>query len=434
LFISLTRCFSDKKKTFQKEIAVKADTLYFDNSKDTLVTGSKGTALFFPKQAFLLPDGTEPKGPISIVLKECLSISDMLRENLTTMSANRLLETRGMVYVSALSNNQELQLKKGKTFVIHFPKDTSENGKRMNLFYGESSKEGSVNWRLDSQSILKPTAVIAGTGWSYACDTNEEEDFFSFRDDTSKNVFTYFSESFDNGKLTLGDKLLKKYYLFSFTKSANGELTNKKIIEVAQPYYGAASVKNPEIDPYVIQFFNSIPALNPIFCKDRKVKTEGDIRINFGYVPDYKNKEEYNRLFNQKYASFKNSTVKTVNDAELNYYVFSCSKLGWINCDYFWETPDEKIDYIVKVDPSVKSDVKLVFQNAKSIMAGSLEGDKCLFRNVPINQAVKVVAIKYKGNHPLLAVSETKTSKQPFVNLQYRDFALTDLEKQLNTP
>lgn len=433
LLVCLSSCFSDARKKFNKQIEVKSDTLSIDNTKDTLIVGSKGTTIFFPKDAFSFSDGTSPKGKILIQLKECFSFPEMVRENLTTMAGNQLLETRGMIYVAAMSDNKDLQLKNGKSYIIHFPKDTTEK-KVMNLFYGNFDKNGNVNWSIDTQSILKPTAKISTTTWRYSCSSKIEEDFFSFREDKTVNVHTYFSKAFDNKKLSLGDKLLKKKYLFSFTKAKNGDLVDKTITEVTDDSFNAETVKNPEIDNYVIQFFNSIPSLNPDFCKDASDETQGSISIGFSYTPDYRNKEDYNNLFNQKYSVFKNQNIKTMNEAELNFYIFSSSKLGWINCDYFWETTGERIDYLVKVDPNSKPKIKLVFKNAKSIMTGRLEGNNYIFNNVPVGQEIKIVAVTFNGSKPLLAIAETKTRKQIFDKLQYKDFTITDLERQLNMP
>src|SRR5262245_57035103 len=114
LLVYFSGCFTDSKQKFQKEIAVRSDTISIDNTKDTVIIGSKGTTLFFPKEAFAFSDGTSPKGKISIQLKECFSFPEMIRENLTTMAGNQILETRGMIYVAAFSDNKELQIKNGK--------------------------------------------------------------------------------------------------------------------------------------------------------------------------------------------------------------------------------------------------------------------------------------------------------------------------------
>jgi hypothetical protein len=427
----LIGCHRDKSKDFQQEIAVKLDTFSIDNSKDTLINCPKGTVLFFPRQAFALKGGKEPIGKITILVKECLSLTDMIRDNLTTISGGQLLESRGMVQVKALAGSNELQLKEGKSFIVHFPKDSADRAKPMNLFYGTRNKNETMDWKLDSGSLLRPSAFVVSTGIIWSCDINVKEDDLAFRDDTSINLIRFVSDSFDNRRLTFGNKLYSKYYKFSFTRTGTGELRNKKIYEVHPSDYSRVPAKTAEIDPYVIEFLNKVPALNPNFCKDKRDTSDGDIVIGFRDMPDFRNREDYNAAFDKKYAPFKNQAIRSVNDAELNYYVFTCSKLGWINCDYFWNTNDKKIDYVVGVDANEKSDVKLIFKGAKSIMQGTREGNKFVFHQVPINQEVKIVAITFEKEQPLLAVTQAKTSKQAFQGLQYKPFTLSELEKQL---
>ena len=317
LMIILSACSHSNQISFQQLISVRSDTIQIDNTRDTLIFGSKGTVLFFEKESFQLPDGTAPSGKISILLKECYSNSDIVRENLATTSDGKLLETKGMINVTAFSNTQALRLKKGEKFIIHFPKDSSDRKKQMNLFYGNANTSGAVNWKLDSE-LSRPVAPSS----------------------TLKRLDT--SDSLGN--------------------------------------------------------------------------------------------ENYNKKFSKKYKAFKNSAITSINAAELNYYIFSSAKLGWINCDFFWEVPDEKIDYYVKTNPELKPNIKLVFKQAKSILAGALEGDKYVFKNVPINQEIKIVAITFEGSKPVMAVIETKTGKQVFNKLDYKPFSVSDLEKQLNTP
>jgi hypothetical protein len=319
LVIILSACNHSNQASFQKLISVRSDTLQIDNTKDTLVFGSKGTGLFFEKESFQLLDGTIPSGKISIILKECYNNSDIVRENLATTSDGKLLGTGGMINVAAFSNDKELQLKRDKKFIVHFPKDSSGRNKQMNLFYGNADADGIVNWKLDSVPLSRPVPVSFST-----------------------NKLLDTTDSLEN--------------------------------------------------------------------------------------------ENYNKNFNKKYNAFKNSAITSINADELNHYILSSAKLGWINCDYFWEVPDEKTDYYVKVNPELKPSIKIVFKQAKSILGGELEGDKYVFKNVPLNQEIKIVAITFEGTKPLMAIAETKTGKKIFDRLDYKPFSVSDLEKQLNTP
>ena len=436
----LSACNSGDKKTFSDQFSVKPDTLQIDNTKDTLLFGSKGTGLFFEKESFVMPDGSSPKGKISIHLKESYSLVDMIRENLSSTSNGKLLETRGMIQVQAFSDNQQLQLKEGKKFIIHFPKDSIDMKKQMNLFYGQTNSTENINWTLDSLTLLRPTAFINGwmtTGWPGGDSTRDAG--FYFKGQKEIDISEYFYKTFDNTKLEPNKELIDKEFEAKFTVTKLGKIINVRIEEEIYDSSGKKVPSKTKPDPYFYQYIQQLPALEPFYFYngDKLVPfdAESSFNIRMGFFPpDYQNKESYNKLFSQKYSAFKNSSITSINDAELNYYVFSSSKLGWINCDFFWKVNDEKIDYIVKVDPESKPNIKLVFTQVKSIMAGTLKGDKYIFENVPINQDVRLVAISFKGSEPLLSVSETKTSKEIFDKFDFKEFSLSDLEKQFNKP
>jgi hypothetical protein len=141
-----TKIFQD----FQEKIAVQADTILIQSSRDTLIIGKKGTGIFLEKEALTFPDGSQVKGKIQIVLKECLDVSDMIREHLSTLSNGELLQTNGMINLTAFSDGKELKLKKGKKVIIHFPKKDSHDKRKMCLFYGDVDSTKNMNWRLDS--------------------------------------------------------------------------------------------------------------------------------------------------------------------------------------------------------------------------------------------------------------------------------------------
>jgi hypothetical protein len=67
-------------------------------------------------------------------------------------------------------------------------------------------------------------------------------------------------------------------------------------------------------------------------------------------------------------------------------------------------------------------------------MTGTLSDNQYIFKNVPLNEAVKIVAITFKGNQPLLGIARTTTTKKIFDQFQYKAFTIAELEKELNTP
>jgi hypothetical protein len=339
-----------------------------------------------------------------------------------------------MIYIAAFANNQELKLKQGKKYIVHFPKDSLTTGTRMNLFYGTTDNTINVNWKIDSMTILKPTAYMSGwitEGWLKK-DTTKTG--FYFKGSDKDSIYDYFYKHFDNSKLQSKNEMVNKLYEAKFIVNKEGNITEVKISEIDS----AGKNLTSKIDPYLYEYLKTIPPLEPFYQlidenEFEPINSHCSFFISMGfYPPDYRSNERYNQLFKEKYNSFENKNITSMNDAELQYYVFSASKLGWINCDFFWDIQDKKIDYIVKVDPKSKPDVKLIFKKARSIMPGIVDGDKCVFKNVPTNQDVKIVSISYRGSKPLLAVSETKTNTTVFDKFDYQEFSIKNLDSSLN--
>lgn len=444
LVFSLTSCQSSGPLVVQALAPVAEDSLQLDNSKDTLVFGPKGTGLFFEKGSFELPDGTAPTGNISIRIRECYTLSDMVRENLSTTSGGRLLESGGMVQVTAFAGSRELRLKQGKKFIIHFPRDTAAPKKPMALFYANGDKGGVKDWKADSASLVTMRAGLYDVTY-FSSDTLMVglTKYLRFKSPESKDLADYFHENFDASRLKndTADPM-ERLYVVKFLLQADGKLTN---LTIANIRYGGSNMIDSTTgqkkswaydEPYLREFFGQLPEfdLSATGVNSRKlIDSRQAFYIGIAReVPDYMDNETYNRLFREQFNRFRNKPITGVDQAELNYYIFSCSKLGWINCDYFWDVPDAKIDYYVEAGSQAEQDVKLVFKKAKSIMQGAREGDRFVFNNVPVNQDVRIVAITSEGNRSLMATADTKTGTQPFSRLHYEPFSISELEKRLN--
>ena len=80
-----------------------------NTAKYTIIRGEKGTVLFISKASF---EGAPANSIIDFRLKEAYSFSDIISENLSTQSGNKLLQTGGMIYVDAKYKGMDLTFKK----------------------------------------------------------------------------------------------------------------------------------------------------------------------------------------------------------------------------------------------------------------------------------------------------------------------------------
>jgi hypothetical protein len=181
----------------------------------------------------------------------------------------------------------------------------------------------------------------------------------------------------------------------------------------------------------ILQFLRNLPQLEPGKNKyDEIIQRRGLLFIQAGnIVPLYQTDAQYVKSFDTKYATYENKPIKNLDDAELNYYIFSVSKLGWINCDRFIEF-EEKVDLIVEALEGTK--LKMIFQEFNGILKPILKDGKFIFRNVPVGQSATLVGIDNSGDGLLAAFKSINVEDKPIDNLQFTEITLGQLKEKLN--
>lgn len=118
-------------------------TFTINNNIDNIVKGLQGTIIRIYKNTFVGADGKSIKGDVEIKLIEVLSPIDMVLGNLTTTFENKILETGGMIYINATSNNKEISIGADKSLLIKMPTDYALTN--MSLFEGQKDSIG-IKW------------------------------------------------------------------------------------------------------------------------------------------------------------------------------------------------------------------------------------------------------------------------------------------------
>jgi hypothetical protein len=126
--------------------AFESNSQFFNvrTDKKTEIKGEQGTIIVFPKGCF----NTKEK-EVKIELKECYSIPDMIKNNLSTITTkNEILESDGMIYVNATApNGDTLDLVKS----IRIETVTRKKDSQMQIFDGK--KDRSIVWELSKSKI-----------------------------------------------------------------------------------------------------------------------------------------------------------------------------------------------------------------------------------------------------------------------------------------
>jgi len=122
---------------YHKEI----QTFMLSDKIETFV-GKEGTKITIDPNSLEIIGGKAISGNVEIQLIEYYQTEDIILANLSTSSDKNLIETGGMIKLSATANGQEVVVKNGKEFQIEF---SSIEKKGMEIFHGET-KDGQINW------------------------------------------------------------------------------------------------------------------------------------------------------------------------------------------------------------------------------------------------------------------------------------------------
>lgn len=194
----------------------------------------------------------------------------------------------------------------------------------------------------------------------------------------------------------------------------------------------AGRVTNPQIarsihfslDREAIRIVRSLPAWKPGRQRGKPVSVEYTVPIPFFL----KNAEMTNEEFENKTIddNFQETTV-----SDVNRYVFSSARLGWINCDRFLRNRISTTGFSVFIDETQNCIVNIVFHRFKTIMRGAVKSRRITFSNVPLGEKITIVAFKIVEDQIFLAVKETLITDKEETELDFQLVTKNLLKKEI---
>jgi hypothetical protein len=393
---------------------------------DTAIYAEQGTRVYIKTESFRFDDGSPVTGPVVINIKEYYKKSDILLADLSTSSNGQLLETGGMLYITATSEGENVELRKDKSLTVYFPNAGNAN-RQMNLFYpGASSTPASVtDWVIDNKSLFNKTRYISLRGFYWSGTVGRV--YSPHAGKTFLETGYYWNPEGNNN----GD--------YSFSKAAMDEV-GLASIRVEFTIDTDGKVKSPvfrnriseSTKDELLSFLENLPELTP--ANDNKgnhIERSGVLILSSAeVVPKNPDKAEFKNAFDKKYAGFEARNVKNMDEEELSYYIFSVANLGWINCDRFQEIA-KRTEYIVKVNDDGDIKIKMVFKDIDGVLIAEEENGKYIFHEVPVGRRVTIVAIKNSGENLQTAFADLTISDKPLEDLAFKETTLAELRSDL---
>lgn len=396
----------DVYKSFEKPF----QNFTFLPQKDTVLIGIEGTTLKINANSFVTESTNQPvSGPIQIKLKEYYSIADMLLANLSTKAGKEMLETGGMVYLEAFSDNERLKLKTANSIEIGFPYKEKKEG--MQLFNGKREKN-IIEWTPADTSL---NSIFISVDEMPIFPGGEVE------------MHKYLSD-----KLDYPSKAIRKgdqgFVVLSFVVQKDGNLTDLTVLKSV----------SKELDDEALRVVKQMPKWAPAKKDNEKVATRFVLPVRFhidGAEDRLKmlltNGNKINdKEFAEKFEKLYQDSLQTANLNSMSLYLLSTSNLGWINCDRFYDKKP-KINFAIQSNSANQQDVKIIFHKIKSILPGVALNGNFIFQNVPQNEKITILALKTENNKHYLAVRETNTSDVLQTELIYSEITMERLKEEM---
>ncbi|MFK8046217.1 MAG: OmpA family protein [Crocinitomicaceae bacterium] len=463
-------------------LAQKKQEFCINPNRDTILYLQQGTIISIPENAFQ----TDQEDCVLFRTKEIYKKSDMILENLNTMSGDKLLESGGMIYTEAVDDNGlNLSLNDGKELTIMMPTDTLLEG--MRLFDGERDPHSNrINWETSSNSSVADIDFGDCLPYEY-----REKDscnrckilfcrLFGRIDETAKGmtdpeirklnkefrkcqkiwrktpeVFLPYSDYYDS---TNCGQLMAEMGVNNWTELQDTlRAIRDQQMQILFEQYGVnnyddyqdtlRAIRDQQMQRLYDQFgVNTYEeyqdTINKIAIRNQQLqsakntalsKGESHVKfINKNQKAALKTAFEYYKVDN--FEDYQDTIRKLAEQeaklSELKYYVANTNKLGWINCDRFsGYTRNQLTNMQVKLTTRPNTSCMAVFVDVKSVMQG-YPNEHYYFNSIPRNLDIWIVALKYKNKQPYLYLEKTIV-QDSIDNVTFRPLTGLELKNEL---
>jgi hypothetical protein len=358
-----------------------------DPTKDQVIQGTAGTQLKIKAGSLVDAMGRPAKGEVDVELTEALGLQSMLAHRLSTRSGDRMLETGGMLKVVAKdASGAELRIAAADPMEVAIPTEAKEEG--MELFLSDDGDD----WTSTAQPIV--SGII--TRWIEPMYPTPPRLAFKFPS---------YSESQKGRPMKPVEPVLprepmeprkesyqaqKPWWSFLFPTKARSaadaryeramqdhELRLKRYEKRLASFTTECSTYPERLERYherKIQW--DAQKVAEFETWNKEVSEPARARYNALMVPlraahdsAVANWRAVREASMERYA-FTSDSLGTAEVGGLNAYVFNTAKLGWINCDRFYNVPAEQKHSVIAQGCTVDdAQVFLVFTRIRSIMA-----------------------------------------------------------------
>lgn len=457
--ILTTRLIDSLGELWQELSQDRVQTFTLEPGKEVTIQGKAGTKIWLPADALTFADGSRPQTPVKLLLKESYAFSEMVIDGLSTQSDDRLLETGGMIYLGAEAEGRPLQLDVDQSLMIGMPTGQLQEG--MQLFVGEQGVDGGVNnWKPTQQppaptmqDILQdlPPKPVMQRDWisppREAFDESNEpmaprkpvrphEPFQPRRES-----ITYTPGPIQGLFMSKAKRQQKEEALYASRMQEYEQKMEKYRARKAQ--YEQALLTYEE----ALQSYKLAHKAWDIQLQEQKENFRSSPVFQAYLREKQKSSATRQALYEQQMDEWFDLKLQTIADYEAKYgkiagtgdvarqYVYQVNRMGWINCDRFYNVPqDEKVDLAIEDEAGGEAELFVIFKDIRNIMKAQRITGKARYqvKNLPRDMDIRVVGVKVVDGKPHLAIRDTKVTDGRPLQLQYQATNIRKIKTALN--
>jgi hypothetical protein len=414
-----------------KTISNPAENFELNATDNNTIVAKNGTILIISPNSFVDINGNLISNVI-IKIKENFEMSDFILSNLQTKHNNEILESTGMIYLSATDEKgNTLSLSPDKKIRVQIPQNKIDDNSK--LFLGAREVDGTINWQYieePSKSLIPyPIAFLAKIA-PWRC---IESDIVNVYEERFKNNIklenTLVATKEFMERIGCDDEILE-IYLNNLDKNLYeiDEMVVNHLIKDSTDYLNS-------------WIFEKVP--NPYGGPRTKAQKDAHkwmIENSSKNYHDWINR--YRELANQKLTKvdttkiIDTTKVKDINKAFISY---DASSLGWINVDVFFNDPkSEPIELIAKTNQEVQI-INLILKGRNVILSGlkktdnkySFTKDEKGYNKLPKGEKALITAIGYDNGILTFGKTEIILGENKIETLDLKEVSASELKEEI---
>ena len=376
----------------------------------TVVKGRKGLELNIDPSKLEKEDGTAVDDKIAVSLVELVNSNDLFKANAATISDGRLLASGGSYYIGMECRGQKLRIKKGASLEVHFPLLKKNE---MELFYGERDSIRNMNWKSAGQLLQQEAEPMP-----------EVSEYISFNDNFTSTAYNLPADITDipvsNTYKTLDDDVYyynRKLKLRQLVDTIN-KLGRRVFIDTLYNWPKDLPTNKVLDSNYLTWIYGPMHTYRLKTC--------------VAYLQEKAAAEKRKLWVQQEEENW--ATRSLAGQVQKYYAPAAIKRLGWINCDRYYENKDRinvELELPITMNNS-RMEYFIIFKSFNGLINKTLYYTKeknNYLEDLPTGEGISLVAFIKKDGLIYQCRKDFVAGKTGKILLNFNSISILELKK-----